>query len=236
MPGRSTERILIVEDDPLVGEMMRATLEFCGYGCEIATTAASALDRLRSGSPDAITVDLGLPDGDGLELISVLHGSTDTPVIVVSGRCEEADKVAALDSGADDYIEKPFLPGELVARIRAKLRLRRHDQLEEPDSPYEVDPETEGALSRLERALLALLIKHQGATVSEDEIIVSLWGSEGLAASADLRSLVLKLRRKLQIQRQPLFVLNERGAGSNEAKAFMQGHHVAEIPRSGARD
>lgn len=213
MHGRSHERVLIVEDDPILAEIIKATLEYGGYETEIARTAASAFDRLRNSSLDVITVDLGLPDGDGLEVVSAFHRTTDIPLIVISGRREEADKIAALDAGADDYIEKPFLPGELLARIRAKLRLHRTNGLDEPDSPFRVGREAEASLSRLERGLLALLIKHRGATVSEDAIIASLWEADGRGTSADVRSLVLKLRRKLQVQRQPLFVLNEHGVG-----------------------
>lgn len=218
MLGRSKEHILVVEDDPLIGEMVRATLEYSGYTCETALTAASALDRFKSAKPDAIVADLGLPDCDGIGLITVLRGLSQIPVIVVSGRGAESDKIAALDCGADDYIEKPFLPAELVARIRAKLRVARpHQQLEEADDPYEIERETDHCLSRMERTLLALLVQHKGATVSEDEIIASLWGPYRKATSADLRSLVLKVRRKLEEQRLPLFVLNERGVGYHVA-------------------
>lgn len=213
MPGRSHERVLIVEDDPILAEIIRATLEYGGFACEIARTAASAFDRLRSGQPDAITIDLGLPDSDGIELVSALHRTTDIPLIVISGRREEADKIAALDAGADDYIEKPFLPGEFVARVRAKVRLYRTDQVDEAANLYRVDRATEITLSRMERALLALLVKHQGSTVSEGALIASLWGPDDRGTSADLRALVLKLRRKLQLQRHPLFILNERGVG-----------------------
>jgi two-component system KDP operon response regulator KdpE len=209
----SSEHILVVEDDPLIGEAIQATLEYAGYTCETAITAASALDRFKSGHPDAIVADLGLPDCNGIELISVLRGLSQIPVIVVSGHTAEAEKIAALDHGADDYIEKPFLPAELVARIRAKLRVAKSHQLEESDDLHRIDWEADACLSRMERALLAFLVQHKGATVSEDEIIGTLWGPHRMATSADLRSLVLKLRRKLEEQRLPLFVLNDRGIG-----------------------
>ena len=213
MSGHSGHHILVVEDDPIVSEILRATLEYSGYTCETATTAASALDRFRMSHPDAIITDLGLPDSDGIELVSALRGLSRIPVLVLSGRRTEADKIAALDHGADDFIEKPFRPGELVARVRAKLRQARHHQPEQPDDPYRIDAETEAALSRMERALLAILVQNRGATISEERLIASIWGPHRQATSGDLRSLVLKVRRKLQEQHHPLFVLNERGVG-----------------------
>lgn len=207
------DRILIVEDDPIICESIRAVLDYCGFTCATAADAASAMGRLRKGNPDAIVVDLGLPDCDGIELIAAMRHASDVPIIVVSGRTAEADKIAALDSGADDYIQKPCLPGELVARVRAKLRQYRSHPRNQSDTPYEMGPDTECGLSRMERSLLALLVHHQGATVPEDQIIAALWGSASNATGADLRTLVLKLRRKLEELRQPLFVINERGVG-----------------------
>jgi two-component system, OmpR family, KDP operon response regulator KdpE len=212
VPGHFGHHILVVEDDPIVSEILRVTLESSGYTCETATTAASALDRFKTSRPDAIITDLGLPDRDGIELVSALRGLSRIPVLVLSGRAQEADKIAALDQGADDFIEKPFLPGELVARVRAKLRQARILQPQEAD-PYHIDAATEASLSRMERALLAILVQHRGATISEEKLIASLWGPYRQATSGDLRSLVLKLRRKLQQQLHPLFVLNERGVG-----------------------
>ena len=212
MSGHAGHHILVVEDDPIVSEILRATLEYSGYTCETATTAASALDRFRMSHPDAIITDLGLPDSDGIDLVSALRGLSRIPVLVLSGRRTEADKIAALDHGADDYIEKPFRPGELVARVRAKLRQARHHRAEDPD-PYRIDANMEAALSRMERALLAILVQNRGATISEERLLASIWGPHRQATSGDLRSLVLKLRRKLQEQHHPLFVLNERGVG-----------------------
>src|SRR4030095_3493536 len=122
MFGGSSERILIVEDEPILCETIRAALEFYGFTCETANSGASALDQFMNHGHDGIVADLGLPDCDGVDFISIVRRSSDVPVIVVSGRCAEADKIGALDHGADDFLEKPFLPGELAARLRAKLR------------------------------------------------------------------------------------------------------------------
>jgi len=205
--------ILIVEDDPIVCESLRAVLEHCGYACSVAPNAAVALDHLRNVHPDAVVTDVSLPDCDGIELIAAIRGMSRIPILVVSGRSDEASKIAALDNGADDYIQKPFPPGELLARIRAKLRLRHVLESGAGDELCAFTLDNDLDLSRMERALLALLIKHQGTTISEDRIIRAVWGAPGAANSADVRALVLKLRRKLELQRQPLFILNERGVG-----------------------
>jgi two-component system KDP operon response regulator KdpE len=212
MNGGSNDRILIVEDDQIQCEMMRAALEWSGFTCETAGSGVSALKQFKNHTLDGVVADLGLPDCDGVELISIIRTSSDVPVIVVSGHSDEADKIAALDHGADDYLVKPFLPGELAARLRAKLRQSRAHP---PGSTehHETHREDVLRLSRLERALLALLIHRKGETVAEDEIIATIWGSCTHSTSADLRSLVLKLRRKLDEQHQPMFVLNERGVG-----------------------
>jgi len=225
--ARSTEHILIVEDEPILCEILRATFEYGGYTCETAATGAAALEHFQKGKPDAVIADLGLPDCDGIEFIAALRGLSRVPVIVVSGRSAEADKIAALDHGADDYVEKPFLPGELVARVRAKLRHHHAGQLEGPASPEQIMRESEIGLSRMERALLSFLVQRQGATASEEEIIATLWEPHCKATSADLRSLVLKVRRKLQVQHQPLFVVNDRGVGYYIARGWDRFPHEA---------
>jgi two-component system KDP operon response regulator KdpE len=229
MLSRVTEHILIIEDEPIIGEMLRATLEYHGYSCEIATNAAWAIERFHNRKPDAVVTDLGLPDTDGVELISVLRRLSQVPIIVVSGRSGEADKIAALDHGADDYIVKPFLPAELVARIRAKLRFYRHDQTEELGAHVKLDPE-DLSLSKMERHLLAFLVQRRGVPVSEPELITAVWGSPKAATSTDLRALILRVRRKLQVQGQPLYVLNQRGVGYYASSFGRLRHRAAELP------
>lgn len=211
VPSRSTEHILVVEDDPIQSASLRAVLEHCGFSCEIATTGAAALYCFQRRKPDVILADVSLPDCDGFELISIFRRASLVPLIVVSARSSESDKVAALDKGADDYVEKPFHPGELVARIRAKLRLCQEDEPEVP--PRELDQEASADLTRMERILLSVLVKNQGATVSEAELINAVWGPYGKATDNDLRVLVMRLRRKLEMQQQPLYILNDHAAG-----------------------
>lgn len=207
------DRILIIEDDPINGEMLRATLEYSGYKCDIALTAGAGVERLKRNLFHAVIVDLGLPDCSGLELIGALRLISQLPILVVSGHDEEAYKIAAFDNGADDYVVKPFLPAELAARVRAKMRQYRADQSGRTSRDQPFEEEAEVGLSRMERALLALLVRNQGQTVSEIDIIAAIWGAKSAATGADLRSLVLKVRRKLASRRQPLFILNERGVG-----------------------
>src|SRR5207248_3806325 len=114
--------ILIVEDDPQIRRFLRATLAAEGYGYQEALTAGESLTLLNSSRPDLILLDLGLPDRDGLEVIRRVRESSQLPIVVLSARGEESDKIAALDLGADDYVAKPFGVGELLARIRAALR------------------------------------------------------------------------------------------------------------------
>lgn len=227
-----TEHILVIEDDPIQSESLRSALEHCGYTCDIVASGAAALDRFRRHEPDAILVDLGLPDCDGVQLISIIRSWSQVPVIVISGRCDQTSKVAALDNGADDFVEKPFNTGELFARIRAKLRVHWGEKLDDANHPFKINLEVELNLTRMERALLSCLIKHQGDTVPEQEIIAAIWGLDSKAADADLHGLVTRLRRKLEMQQQPLFVLNERGIGyyvsgwgrlSRRARAIAQG-------------
>jgi len=211
--SRSTEHILVVEPDPIMGESIRAALEYCGYTCESAVTAGAALDCLHRRMPDGIIADPGLPDCDGLELIPLFRVRSQVPIIVLSRRTEEAVKIAALDKGADDYVEKPFDPGELIARLRAKLRLFQNDQLEQSSGVSDSGQAAIVDLSRMERALLAALVNHHGATVSEQALIAAVWGPNAKATDTDLRVLVVKLRQKLDGQKQPLYVLRDAAGG-----------------------
>jgi two-component system KDP operon response regulator KdpE len=208
--GSTSKHILVVEPDPIQGESVRAVLEYCGFTCVIVATGVAALHRFKRDRADAIVADPDLPDCDGLELISTLRSASRVPLIIVSRQCTEDAKVAALDLGADDYVAKPFHPGEFVARIRAKLRLSHLDQ---SDHPVDPDRQADLDLSKMERVLLSQLIKHQGAVVPDDQLIAALWGSHGDGTQTDLRVLVLRLRRKLELQHQPLFVLKKRGVG-----------------------
>ena len=143
--------ILLVEDDPALLAILRASTDFGGFSNRPVANGEDAISELEGGGIDAVLLDLGLPDYDGKDLLKKLRSISDVPIIVVSGRGTEADKIEALDLGADDYVAKPFLPGELLARIRAALRryASRQDRPETGGSADDADrhPTSYGALS-----------------------------------------------------------------------------------------
>ena len=177
--------------------------------------------------PDLILLDLGLPDADGLEVIRKLRGWTHTPIIVLSARGREADKVQALDEGADDYLTKPFGITELLARIRVALRHAAHDstQADEPlfvEGDLRVDMEhrqvfvgeEEIRLTPIEYRLLVVLVKSAGKVVTHRQLLKQVWGPESVFETHYLRVYMTHLRRKLEPDpAQPRYLLTEPGVG-----------------------
>jgi two-component system KDP operon response regulator KdpE len=212
--------ILVVEDDPALLHVLRAALDFGGFSSASATNASDAWRMLSTGDFDAVVMDLGLPDVDGFYLIKQIRDASPVPIIVVSGLTGEADRIRALDCGADDFIAKPFLPGELLARVRAVLRRNaRHEPdqgarsalagpLPRPGSAPDLD-----AFSTLEAKLFDLLSRRLDEVVSEAEIVRQVWGDQVERGSNHVRLLVLSLRRKLDEQQSGYAVLNQRGRG-----------------------
>ena len=212
--------LLLVEDDPATLHVLEATLEYGGFGSDVATTALDALQRLSDRSYDAVLLDLGLPDLDGSHLIKTLRTNSDVPIMVVSGRGTEQDKIDSLDLGADDFIAKPFLPGELLARIRAVLRRRgpsmamAANDIHDDDGSSPADaPEAEVRFARLEGKLFNLLEARGDDVVTYDEIIDAIWSKDKLRGQSHVRVLVGQLRRKLELQNSPYKIRSERGAG-----------------------
>jgi two-component system KDP operon response regulator KdpE len=212
--------LLLVEDDPATLHVLEATLEYGGFGSDVATTALDALQRLSDRSYDAVLLDLGLPDLDGSHLIKTLRTNSDVPIMVVSGRGTEQDKIDSLDLGADDFIAKPFLPGELLARIRAVLRRRgpsmamaANDIHDDDDAAPADAPEAEVRFARLEGKLFNLLEARGDDVVTYDEIIDAIWSKDKLRGQSHVRVLVGQLRRKLELQNSPYKIRSERGAG-----------------------
>lgn len=201
-------RILVVDDEPQIHRFLRPALEAAGYAAERADSAAEGLRLAASRAPEVVLLDLGLPDMDGQEALARLRGFSAVPVIVLSARDREADKITALDGGADDYVEKPFTVGELLARIRTALRHRRAQDAV-PDivrlPGLEIDfarrqTRLDGAalaLSPREWGLLSLLARNTGRVLTHRQILTAVWG----AAHADdvqyLRVYVGQLRHKL---------------------------------------
>ena len=206
-------KILVVEDDPAISNLIRTTLETQSYQYHTAKNGAEALLDVVSYQPDVMILDLGLPDMDGVEIIQKVRGWTNMPIIVVSARSEDQDKVEALDAGADDYLTKPFSIDELLARLRVALR-RVHAEGEkagEESSVYQngelkIDyaagcvyvNEQEIHLTPIEYKLLCLLAKNTGKVLTHNYILKEVWGSALASDTSSLRVFMATLRKKIE--------------------------------------
>ncbi|WP_428310700.1 response regulator [Hydrocarboniphaga sp.] len=218
-------RVLIVDDEPQIRRFLRVSLSAEGMQVFEAASLAEARSALRADKPDLMILDLGLPDGDGLELIPQVRESSSLPIIVLSVRDDEAGKVRALDAGADDYLTKPFGTGELLARIRAALRHRLLASGAQPiveSGELKIDLSlrrvtlagVELKLSRKEYAILAVLAKHAGRVVTQPQILRDVWGKVHEDDTQYLRVYVGQLRHKLgDDAAAPRYLLTEPGVG-----------------------
>jgi two-component system KDP operon response regulator KdpE len=224
----TTARILVVDDEPQIHRFLRPALEAAGYDVERADTAAEGLRLAASRAPDLVLLDLGLPDLDGQEVLARLRGFSPVPVIVLSARDREADKIAALDRGADDYVEKPFAVGELMARIRTALRHRRtQDGVAEilHFEGLEIDfarrlANVDGAplaLSRREWALVSLLARNGGRVLTHRQLLTAVWGPAHAEDVQYLRVYVGQIRQKLGVASR--LITTEPGVGYRMAEA-----------------
>ena len=229
-------RILLVEDDPALLTILQASMAYGGFKAETAASAGEAIEAFGNRRFDAVLVDLGLPDLDGTDLLNRLREMSDVPILVVSGRDSERDKVDALDRGADDFIAKPFLPGELLARIRSALRRYRSLQekpglegrienldLRDPIEfgPLILDPfhrtvELNGrktVLSDTEFKVLAALATSDDDVVSKQDLLKRLYDSEALAETRIVEVYISNIRKKLRSIYDYDCILNFRGRG-----------------------
>jgi two-component system KDP operon response regulator KdpE len=217
-------QVLVVEDEPDIRRILRVMLEAERYRVVEAETAARADSESRTHKPDLLIVDLGLPDGSGLDVIRRVRTWSPVPVVVLSARTMEEQKVAALDAGADDYVTKPFGAPELLARIRAALR-RSVRSAEQPPGlalgPVEVDlarrtasgPGGEIRLTPLEYRVLECLARQSGLIVTRDQLMREVWGPEQ-DDTRNLRVCIKNLRQKLEPDpRTPRYLLTETGIG-----------------------
>lgn len=221
------ELILLIEDEPQMRRFLRITLESHGYRFVEAGTAQEGLMQASMRNPDVVLLDLGLPDLDGLEVTERLREWTQTPIIVISAREQEQDKVKALDAGADDYLTKPFSAGELMARVRVALRhaLRLRSGQNEPvfdHAGLRVDlaarrvfvRDNEIHLTPIEYKLLTALIRHAGKVVTHRQLLLEVWGPGQVSEVQYLRVYMTQLRHKLEEDpARPRFLLNEPGVG-----------------------
>lgn len=217
---------LLVEDEPQIRRFVRAALEEEGWQVHEAATARRGLADAGTRSPDLMILDLGLPDGDGIDLIHDLRTWSGVPVIVLSARANEADKIAALDAGADDYLTKPFGVGELQARVRATLRRRRQPDLANAGvvrfGDVAVDLKDRRVTKRgagvhltpTEFKLLALLVAGAGRMLTNPQLLRAVWGPSHLEDGHYLRIYMGHLRHKLEDDpAQPRYLLTETGVG-----------------------
>ena len=205
--------ILVVEDDAAVRNLMAVTLDTQGYQYHLARNGSEALMEATTHQPDVMLLDLGLPDMEGVDIIRKLRGWTSMPIIVISARTEDADKVEALDAGADDYLTKPFSVDEMLARLRVALRRVHADQpVSGGESPvYEngglrIDyaagcaymAGNEIHLTPIEYKLLCLLARNTGKVLTHNYILKEIWGSYTASDVGSLRVFMAMLRKKLQ--------------------------------------
>lgn len=207
-PKMSTERILVVDDEPQILRFLKPSLSAAGYDVLTEATGAGALKAAAMYSPDVILLDLGLPDIDGKDVIRQLRAWSRTPIIVVSARDREAEKIGALDLGADDYVNKPFGIGELLARLRTALRhaaQQSGEQTEFVSGVLSVDVVKHEVLMAGEQIkltpkefeLLSILVRNAGRVVTHRQILTAVWGPAHAGDFQYLRVFIGQLRQKL---------------------------------------
>jgi two-component system KDP operon response regulator KdpE len=224
--GSPAPLVLVVDDEPQVMRFLRATLPAQGYRLIEATTGQQAIVEASTRTPDLILLDLGLPDLDGVEVTRRLRQWSATPIIVLSARGQETDKIEALDAGADDYLTKPFGTGELLARMRVALRNTARAGAEgEPvfsvgDLRIDLGArrvfvgEKEVHLTRTEYNLLGTLVKHAGKVLTHRQLLKEVWGPGSVGESHYLRVYMGQLRHKLERDpARPRYLLTETGVG-----------------------
>lgn len=220
-----TSRVLIIEDENQIRRFVRMAMETEGFTVLEADTGKQGLIETSSRQPDLVIVDLGLPDCDGGEIIRQIRGWSDVPILVLSARDREEEKVAALNAGADDYLTKPFGVPELVARVRAHLRRRSNASQGESLVHFgevEIDLAAhvikraghEVHLTSIEYRLLLALIKERGRVITHQKLLREVWGPNYSSRSHYLRIYMGHLRQKLERDpARPQFLLTELGVG-----------------------
>lgn len=217
-------QILVIEDEPGIVRVLEPTITASGAFVRVAWNGAEGYSCLETDHYDVVICDLGLPDMDGEELVRRIRSSSDVPIIVLSARSEEGDRIRALDAGADDFVAKPFPAGELLARIRAVVRRRsptrgsrkvKFGELEvDLDRRRVVLQGQEIRLSAREHALISLLAQSPDGIATHRQIIERVWGNHGSAEAQSVRVLVGQLRQKLEEDpATPRIVCTEPGVG-----------------------
>jgi two-component system, OmpR family, KDP operon response regulator KdpE len=219
--------VVLIEDEPPIRRFLRATLTGQGYRLFEAATGRDGIVEVSSRQPDVVIVDLGLPDMDGLDVIRRVREWTNVPVIVLSARGQERDKVTALDAGADDYVSKPFGANELLARIRVALRHTAGASHETDDAVFMVGElrvdllhrqvslgDAEVHLTPIEYKLLTTLVRHAGKVVTHQHLLREVWGPAHTEQAHYARVYMAHLRHKLEAEpARPRYLLTEPGVG-----------------------
>ena len=229
--SHSTPTAVVIEDEPQIRRFVRSALEAEGWQVFEAETAQRGLTEAGTRKPDLLVLDLGLPDGDGLDLIRDVRGWSTVPIVVLSARSDEADKIAALDAGADDYLAKPFGVGELLARVRANLRRPRvvhaHGDANTGEQLFAfgdvvVDRQArlvrrngiEVHLTPIEYRLLTVLMTNAGRVLTHRQLLREVWGPSHAGQNHYLRIYMGHLRQKLEADpAQPKHFLTETAVG-----------------------
>jgi DNA-binding response OmpR family regulator len=219
---QSGGRVLVVEDDADIADVLRRSLRNEGYEVRTSGDGAEALDIAAGFMPDLVVLDLGLPGMDGVEVCRRLRSDGDVPILMLTARSETEDRVEGLDSGADDYLVKPFERQELLARIRALLRRRPPrgaaslevgDLQLNPDTREVRRGEREIELTNREFELLEFLMRNERLVVSRERLLDEVWGYDPMAATNTIDVFVSNLRRKLEADGEPRLLHTVRGAG-----------------------
>ena len=221
----SSTRVLVVDDEPQIRRFLRTSLSAHGYRVIEAACGREAITLTATERPELVLLDLGLPDMDGLEVIHQVREWTTVPILVISVRGQEAQKIEALDSGADDFITKPFGMGELLARMRAALRHRLQAELDQPvfrAAGLTVDlvkrvvtvEGREVKLTPKEYDLLRVLVTHAGKVITHQHLLREVWGPGAVYETHYLRVYIGQLRHKLEPDpAQPRYLITEPGVG-----------------------
>lgn len=218
-------KVLIIEDETSISNFIATTLKTNGYTTLLSSNGKEALSMIASHCPDVILLDLGLPDMDGLEILKQLRKWSGTPVIIVSARVNEEEKVEALDAGADDYITKPFGTSELLARIRTAIRHASNNTIQNDKFSVKglsidfgkrlvIIDGKEVHLTQIEFKIVSLLAKSQGRVLTYDQIIAELWGPYAVKDNQILRVNMANIRRKIEKNpAEPQYIFTEVGVG-----------------------
>jgi len=222
--------VLVVDDEPRIAQIARDYLQHAGFGVVVAGTGREALERVRGDNPDLVVLDLGLPELDGLDVARALRRESDVPIIMLTARVDESDRLIGLGVGADDYVTKPFRPRELVARVQAVLRRTRGgsqgDVIRVADLTIDVPRlsvlrgSTPIDLTATELQLLATMARHPGRIFTRGQLLEAVRGDDVDAFERAIDAHVKNIRRKLERDsRKPRYVLTVYGVGYRMADA-----------------